>query len=88
LDLYGQLMATTEVKLGPWPVTLRVHRAAEGMFEIRDRTRLLGTFSSELVALWTAVEAAESLAKYGSVVQVVAVRGGEEFAEFAAVPFA
>jgi hypothetical protein len=81
-------MATPEVKLGPWPITLRVHRAAEGMFEIRDRARLLGTFSSELLALWAAVAAAESLAKYGSLVQVVAVRGDEEFAEFAAIPFA
>ncbi len=81
-------MATPEIKLGPRPITLCVHRAAEGMFEVRNRARLLGTFSSELLALCTAVAAAESLAKYGSAVQVVAVRGGEEFAEFAAVPFA
>jgi hypothetical protein len=81
-------MVMPEAKLVRPPIILRIQRAAEGIFEIRDGDRLLGTFSSEVTALWTAVEAAESLAKYGSIVRVVAVRGGEEFPEFVAVPFA
>jgi hypothetical protein len=77
---------TPEAKPVRAPITLRVQRAGLSGYEIREGERLVGTFDSEVKALWTAVDAAETLAVHGQIVRVVARRGKEEFVEFIAVP--
>jgi hypothetical protein len=79
-------METPEAKPVRPPITLRVQRAGLSGYEIREGERLVGAFDSEVKALWTAVDAAESLAVHGQIVRVVAVRGGKETVEFVAVP--
>ena len=66
--------------------TLRVQLGAHGRFEVREGKRLLGTSQNEMMAVWTAIAAAEEMTKSGGTVRVVARREGEEVEEFVARP--
>lgn len=67
-------------------MTLFVRPLNDGRFEIREGERLLGTSQNEMMAVWSAVAAAEEIAKAGGVVRVVALREGEETEEFVTKP--
>ena len=67
--------------------TLRVQPGALGRYEVRDGQRLLGTSQNELMAIWSAVSAAEEMTRSGRTVRVVAVHDGNEVEEFVARPF-
>jgi hypothetical protein len=68
------------------PITLRIHRAADGRYEVRNGDSVLGTTQVEMLAAWNAVTAAEELAETGSIVRVVSTRNGIDNVEFVAVP--
>ena len=67
-------------------VTLRVQAVPSGRFEIRQDDRLLGTSQNEMMAVWSAVAAAEQMAKSGRTVRVVARREGRDIEQFVARP--
>jgi hypothetical protein len=68
-------------------LTLRVHPAGKERFEVcSDDGKILGTSQNEMMAIWTAVFAAEEISKSGSVVRVVSERAGREVEEFVATP--
>ena len=66
--------------------TLRVKPGRLGRFEVRDGRRLLGSSENEMLAVWTAVGAAEAMTKSGRTVRVVTHRDGEDVEEFVARP--
>ena len=66
--------------------TLRVQPGAHGRYEVRDGSRLLGTSQNELMAIWSAVSAAEAMTRLGRTVRVVADHDGFEVEEFVARP--
>jgi hypothetical protein len=66
--------------------TLRVEQGAHGRYEVRDGKRLLGTSQNEMMAIWSAVAAAEEMTKSGRTVRVVADHDGHEIEEFIARP--
>ncbi len=70
---YGPRMVT--IGNTQFPVTsqttLRVQAVPSGRFEVRHGDRLLGTSQNEMMALWSAVGAAEQMAKSGQTVRVV-----------------
>jgi hypothetical protein len=74
------------IDAGKTSVTLRITPTAGGRFEVRQGERLLGTSQNEMMALWSAVAAAEHLAKSGQTVRAVASREGQEVEEFVASP--
>ena len=57
-------------------VTLRVQPLPSGRFEVRHGDRLLGTSQNEMMALWSAVGAAEQMARSGQTVRVVLYQQG------------
>jgi hypothetical protein len=67
-------------------VTLLVRPLSNGRFEIRDGEQVLGTSQNEMMAVWSAVAAAEEIAKAGGTVRVVALREGKETEEFVTRP--
>jgi len=67
-------------------VTLRVQPLPSGRFEIRHGDRLLGTSQNEMMALWSAVGAAEQMAKSGQTVRVVLRQQGGDTEAFVARP--
>ena len=84
LTCYDQGMVTIDNKKAP--ATLRVQPVPSGRFEVRDGDRLLGTSQNEMMAVWSAVGAAEQLAKSGQTVRVVVGRDGDDSVEFVASP--
>jgi hypothetical protein len=70
----------------PTGVTLRVQLVQSGRFEIRYGDRLLGTSQNEMMAVWSAVAAAEQMAKSGQTVRVIARREGRDIEQFVARP--
>jgi hypothetical protein len=70
---YGKGMVTTDNTHAPviLQATLRVQSVPSGRFEVRHGDRLLGTSQNEMMALWSAVGAAEQMAKSGQTVRVV-----------------
>ncbi len=67
-------------------VTLRVQPMPDGRFEVRHGDRLLGTSQNEMMAVWSAVSAAEQMAKSGRTVRVVLSQQGRDTEEFVASP--
>ena len=68
------------------PATLRVQSVPGGRVEVRHGERLLGTSQNEMMAVWSAVGAAEQMAKFGQTARVVTGREGDENVEFVASP--
>ena len=68
------------------PATLRVQSVSSGRFEVRDGDRLLGTSQNEMMAVWSAVGAAEQMAKSGQTARVVVGRQGDDSEAFVASP--
>ena len=66
--------------------TLRVQLVPSGRFEIRHGDRLLGTSQNEMMAVWSAVGAAEQMAKSGQTVRVVLGQEDGDTEEFVASP--
>jgi transketolase C-terminal domain/subunit len=64
-------------------ITLRIRKIG-AHFEVRNGDDLLGTSGNEMLAIWSAVFAAEEIAKSGCDVRVVAVRDGRDIEEFCA----
>lgn len=85
---YGQGVATIDNAQAPsiLQVTLRVQPLPSGRFEIRHGDRLLGTSQNEMMALWSAVEAAEQMARSGQTVRVVLRQQGGDTEAFVARP--
>lgn len=79
-------MAILEAKPAAPTLTLRVQRGFGGFFEILNGERVLGSSQNEMLAVWTAVHAAEEIAKSGHLVRVTVQRGGREVEEFVAKP--
>jgi hypothetical protein len=67
-------------------ITLFVRPLSNGRFEILEGQQLLGTSQNEMMAVWSAVAAAEEIAKAGRMVRVVALREGKETEEFVTKP--
>jgi hypothetical protein len=78
----------TDKKPGrPTAITLRILPARNGAYEVRDQDgKLLGISQNYMMAVWTAVAAAEETSKSGIEARVVASRGGKDFEEFVAKP--
>ena len=68
------------------PATLRVQSMPGGRFEVRHGERLLGTSQNEMMAVWSAVGAAEQMAKSGQTARVLMGRDGDDSEEFVARP--
>ena len=66
--------------------TLRVYGIPHGLFEVRDGLVVLGTSQNEMMAVWSAVTAAELMAKSGQTVRVVRFQDEIEIEEFVATP--
>lgn len=64
-------------------IALRVRKIGD-RFEVTKDDVLLGTSGNEMLAIWSAVFAAEEIAKSGCDVRVVAVRDGRDIEEFCA----
>ena len=67
-------------------VTLRVQPLPSGRFEVRHGDRLLGTSQNEMMALWSAVGAAEQMAQSGQTIRVIVRREDGDTEEFVARP--
>jgi hypothetical protein len=65
-------------------ITLRIHARADGRFQVRDGDFIFGTSQNEMLAVWTAVMAADELAKSGSTVRVVRNAQGRDIEEYVA----
>jgi hypothetical protein len=65
-------------------ITLRIHLHADGRFQVRNGDLILGTSHSEMLAVWTAVMAADELAKLGNTVRVVRNATGRDIEEYIA----
>lgn len=65
-------------------LTLRVRPLPDGRFEVRDGDRVLGTSQNEMMAVWSAVSAAEEMSRSVGMVRVVSIRDGVEVEEFVA----
>ena len=65
-------------------ITLRIHARADGRFQVRNGDIILGTSHNEMLAVWTAVIAADELAKSGSTVRVVRTAAGRDIEEYIA----
>ena len=66
--------------------TLGVYGIPHGLFEVRDGLLVLGTSQNEMMAVWSAVTAAELMAKSGQTVRVVRFNDDDEIEEFVARP--
>ena len=88
MTCYGQRMVTIDNTRtsAPLQVTLRVQSLPSGRFEVRHGDRLLGTSQNEMMALWSAVGAAEQMARSGQTVRVVLRQQGGETEAFVASP--
>ena len=88
MTCYGQGVVTIDNAQAPsiLQVTLRVQPLPSGRFEIRHGDRLLGTSQNEMMALWSAVGAAEQMAKSGQTVRVVLRQQGGDTESFVARP--
>jgi hypothetical protein len=82
---YGQGMVTIDNKKAP--ATLRVQSVPSGRFEVRDGDRLLGSSQNEMMAVWSAVGAAEQMAKSGQAARVVVGPDGNDSEAFVTSPF-
>ncbi len=69
---------------GDRAITLRIHAQADGRFQVRDGEFVFGTSHNEMLAVWTAVMAADELAKAGHTVRVVRNSRGREIEEYVA----
>ena len=67
-------------------MTLLIRPLGNGRFEIREGEHLLGTSQNEMMAVWSAVTAAELMAKSGQTVRVVRFQDEIEIEEFVATP--
>ena len=65
-------------------ITLRIHLCADGRFQVRNGDLILGTSQNEMLAVWTAVMAADELAKSGNTVRVVRNAAGRDVEEYTA----
>ena len=65
-------------------ITLRIHARSDGGFQVRNGDLILGTSHNEMLAVWTAVMAADELAKLGNTVRVVRNAAGREIEEYVA----
>ncbi len=65
-------------------ITLRIHARADGRFQVRNGDLILGTSHNEMLAVWTAVIAADELAKSGNTVRVVRTASGRDIEEYIA----
>jgi len=65
-------------------ITLRIHVRADGRFQVRNGDLVLGTSHNEMLAVWTAVMAADELAKLGNTVRVVRNAAGRDVEEYVA----
>ncbi len=65
-------------------ITLRIQARADGRFQVRNGDLVLGTSHNEMLAVWTAVIAADQLAKLGNTVRVVRSTAGRDIEEYTA----
>jgi hypothetical protein len=65
-------------------ITLRIHPRGDGRFQVRNGDLILGTSHNEMLAVWTAVMAADELAKLGNTVRVVRSTAGRDVEEYVA----
>ncbi len=75
-------MVISDNRLGDRAITLRIHAQADGRFQVRDGDFIFGTSQNEMLAVWTAVMAADELAKAGHTVRVVRNSRGREVEEY------
>jgi hypothetical protein len=64
------------------PITLRIHAHADGIFQVRNGELVVGTSHNEMLAVWTAVMAADELARLGHAVRVVRTSHGRDVEEY------
>ena len=69
----------------PKTATLRVHHSING-YEVHSGEETLGYSNNEVMAIWSAVVAAEEIATLGFTVRVINQRGGRDIEEFVAQP--
>lgn len=65
-------------------ITLRIDARVDGRFQVRNGDLILGTSHNEMLAVWTAVMAADELAKLGNTVRVVRSAQGRDIEEYVA----
>jgi hypothetical protein len=65
-------------------ITLRIHARADGHFQVRNGDLILGTSHNEMLAVRTAVMAADEVAKLGNTVRVVRNAAGRDIEEYIA----
>jgi hypothetical protein len=65
-------------------ITLRIHARADGHFQVRNGDLILGTSHNEMLAVWTAVTAADELAELENTVRVVRNAAGRDIEEYIA----
>jgi|1185.fasta_scaffold63790_1 hypothetical protein len=65
-------------------ITLRIHARADGHLQVRNGDLMLGTSHNEMLAVRTAVMAADELAKLGNTVRVVRNAAGRDIEEYIA----
>jgi len=75
-------MVIGDNRSGDRAITLRIHAQADGRFQVRDGDFVFGTSQNEMLAVWTAVMAADELAKVGHTVRVVRNARGREIEEY------
>jgi len=75
-------MVIGDSRLGDRAITLRIHAQIDGRFQVRDCDFIFGTSQNEMLAVWTAVMAADELAKAGHMVRVVRNSRGREIEEY------
>jgi hypothetical protein len=75
-------MLIGDSKPGERAITLRIHAQPDGRFQVRDGDSIFGTSHNEMLAVWTAVMAADELAKLGHTVRVVRTARGKEIEEY------
>ena len=64
------------------PITLRIHARPDGIFQVRNGELVVGTSHNEMLAVWTAVMAADELARLGHAVRVVRTSHGRDVEEY------
>ncbi len=62
--------------------TLRVQAGDNGRFEVRDGLLVLGASQSEIMAIWSAVDLAETMSKSGCKTRVTRLIDGAEVEEW------
>ena len=75
-------MVFSDNRPGGRAITLRIHAQADGRFQVRDGDLVFGMSHNEMLAVWTAVMAADELAKLGHTVRVVRSTRGRDVEEY------